>query len=98
MSWLINPRSIPVNYINTHTHLHDIGGIAYIYFNYEQQSSQTIIAIISCLIVRFLENNVALELQLYELYFKNDNGKRKPSLENMTDIPLKFTPYLRKSF
>lgn len=80
-----------MDYLKHHMHIHDIDGIAYIYFNYKQQISQTIIAVIACLIVQLLEKMAALEMPLYDLYVKYDNGKRKPSVEDLMGVLLELT-------
>src|SRR5205814_8559714 len=61
-------------------------GIAYIYFNYKQQESQTIHFIYASLVSQLLNRIPVLQGRVKELYEKHDRGRKSPSADELFNI------------
>jgi hypothetical protein len=75
-----------VDYIESNAQAHSIDGIAYIYFNYKQQESQTARHIYASLVAQLLKQIPALQDVVEPLYNKHNDRKRRASAEELFSI------------
>ena len=79
-------RSAIVDYVKSNSHMHGIDGIAYIYFSYKQQGSQTIRSIYASIVAQLLYQIPDLQVPVKKLHEKHDNGKGTPGEEELVNI------------
>jgi len=75
-----------VDYVESNAQAHSIDGIAYVYFNYKQQESQTAHCIYASLVAQLLNRIPALQDAVEPLYNKYNDGKKRASAEELFNI------------
>jgi len=75
-----------VDYLDSAKSIYGIYGVAYVYFNYKQQESQTPSTVYAGLLAQLLKQIPELGALAEELYEKNDSGKKKPRTEDLLNL------------
>ena len=65
---------------------HNLDGIAYIYFNYKQQTKQTVDEIFRSIVVQLYSRVNALQKSVHKLYEQNDHGQKTPKIEDLMEV------------
>jgi hypothetical protein len=79
-------RSRVVDHLESVKGAYGICGVAYIYFNYKQQESQTPSLVYASLLAQLLQQMPDFRAPVGELYKKSDNGKKKPRIEELLNL------------
>jgi hypothetical protein len=75
-----------VDLLESKKRTYNISGVAYVYFNYKQQVSQTPSLIYTSLLAQLLTQIPDLQSPIEELYEKSGCGKKKPQTEDILKL------------
>ena len=90
-------RSIVIEHLQQFFAENDVA-ISYIYCDYKDRKTQTVVNLISSLVKQMLLQHLGLPREVKDLYAEHKNGQSPMSLEKLSKLFVSLSNYFRRSF
>lgn len=90
-------RSIVIEHLQQLFTEHDVS-ISYIYCDYKDRNTQTVVNLISSLVKQILSQQIDMPKEVKDLYAEHNNGQISLSLEEHSKLLASLSKYFRRSF